>query len=126
MSDKPRRFGNLRRHTKRILIGILGGLVTLFGLVLIPYPGPGWLVVFGGLGILATEFDFAARILRFARSKYDAWSRWLKRQNIFVRILVLSATGLVVVTTIWLVNGFGILNNLLSLSQDWLVSPLFR
>jgi len=126
MSEKPRRYGNLRRHTKRVIIGILGGLVTLLGLVLVPYPGPGWLIVFAGLGILATEFDFAARILRYARRKYDAWARWVKKQNLFVRILILSTTGLVVAVTVWLVNGFGILNSLLSLNQEWLVSPLFR
>ena len=126
MSEKPRRYGNLRRHTKRVIIGILGGLVTLLGLVLVPYPGPGWLIVFAGLGILATEFDFAARILRYARRKYDAWARWVKKQNLFVRILILSTTGLVVAVTVWLVNGFGILNSLLSLNQEWLVSPFFR
>ncbi|MFZ1301307.1 MAG: TIGR02611 family protein [Candidatus Microsaccharimonas sp.] len=116
----------LRRHTKKVLIGIVGGLVVLIGLILVPYPGPGWLIVFGGLAILATEFQFAAKTLEFAKGKYDAWVDWLKRQNPFIKTVVLLATAIVVVLTVWLLNGFGIINSLLSLNQEWLVSPLFR
>lgn len=128
MSDKSvNKFYALRRNTKRLSIGIVGGLVTLVGLVLVPYPGPGWLTVFAGLAILATEFKFASKILVFARGKYNAWVAWVNGQsNIFVKILVLGLTGLVVVLTIWLVNGFGIINSVLSLNQYYLVSPLFR
>lgn len=117
---------SLRRNSKKVLIGIVGGLVVLIGLILVPYPGPGWLVVFAGLAILATEFQFASKVLDFAKGKYDQWAAWLKRQNTFVQLLVLLATGLVVVTTIWLLNGFGIINSLLNLNSDWLISPLFR
>lgn len=116
----------LRRHSKKTLIGIVGGTVLLAGLVMIPYPGPGWLVVFAGLAILATEFEVAQRVLDFAKSKYDAWVEWLKRQSTVVRLLVLAFTGLVVVVTIWLVNGFGIINGLLNLNQEWVISPFFR
>jgi uncharacterized protein (TIGR02611 family) len=116
----------LKRQSKKILIAIVGGLVTLIGLVLVPYPGPGWLIVFGGLAILATEFEFASRWLHNARGKYDASVAWLKRQNILVQIGALSLTGLVVVVTVFFLNGFGIINSLFSLNQDWLVSPLFR
>lgn len=116
----------LRRRSKKVLIGIVGGLVTLIGLVMVPYPGPGWLVVFGGLAILATEFKFAAKVLEFAKGKYDQWAEWLKRQNIYVQCLVLAVTGLVVLLTLWLLNAFGIINNLFSLNFDWVTSPLFR
>lgn len=115
----------LRKHTKKVLVGIVGGLVVVIGLILVPYPGPGWLVVFGGLAILATEFEFAEKVLKYARGKYDAWVKWLKRQHWAVRLLVLAATGLVIVVTIWLLNGFGIINSLLHLQFDFLKSPLF-
>lgn len=115
-----------RKRTKKVLIGILGGLVVIIGLILVPYPGPGWLVVFAGLAILATEFMFASKVLTFARGKYDAWVNWLKRQNGFVKLSVLAGTGLVIVGTLWLLNTFGLVNALFSLSQDWLESPLFR
>ncbi len=119
-------MNKLRSHSKKVLIGIVGGLVVLIGLVLVPYPGPGWLIVFAGLAILATEFAFASRVLEFAKGKYDAWVAWLKRQNLFIKILVLAATGAVVVVTIWLLNGFGIVVALFNLPFEWLVSPLFK
>jgi uncharacterized protein (TIGR02611 family) len=117
---------NLRRHSKRVVIGIIGGVVVLAGLVMIPYPGPGWLVVFSGLAILATEFHFAVRTLEFAKGKYDQWAVWLKQQNWFVRILILIATGMVIVVSLWVFNAFGIMNSFLSLNNDWLNSPLIR
>lgn len=116
----------LRRHTKKVLIGIVGGLVTLIGLILIPYPGPGWLIVFGGLAILATEFQFAARWLHFGKTKYDAWVAWIKRQNMFLRILIIGLTGAVVILTLWLLNTFGLINGFFGWSFDWATSPFFR
>lgn len=116
----------LGRQSKKVLIGIIGGIVVLAGLVMIPYPGPGWLVVFAGLAILATEFVFASKVLTFARSKYDAWVAWLSRQHALLRLLVLSCTALVIIVTVWLVNGFGVLNAVLGLQLDWLTSPFFR
>ena len=52
---------------KRVLVGIIGGLVTLIGVVALVAPGPGWLIIFTGLGILATEFAWAAQALAHAK-----------------------------------------------------------
>lgn len=115
-----------RRHIKRTLVAITGGVVVLGGLIMVPYPGPGWLTVFAGLAILSTEFMFATKLLRYGRGLYDRWARWLKRQPRIVRLGVLSVTGIVIVLTIWLVNGFGIAVSLLGIDAPWLVSPLAR
>lgn len=114
------------RHTKKFLVGIAGGLVVLIGLVLVPYPGPGWLIVFGGLAILATEFVFAAKALEFSKGRYDAWAAWLKRQHWIIKILVLAVTGAIVLVTLWLLNAFGIIVEVLDLPYEQLVSPFFR
>lgn len=53
---------------KRVLVGVLGGLITLVGVVALVAPGPGWLIIFTGLGILASEFAWAARLLRQAKN----------------------------------------------------------
>lgn len=116
----------LKTRTKKVLIGIVGGLVTLIGFILVPYPGPGWLIVFAGLAILATEFAFAARVLAYARGVYDRWVAWLKRQHWSIKILVLAFTGVIVLLTVWLLNAFGIIVKLFDLPYDLLVSPLFR
>ena len=82
----------VKRHTKRVAIGVAGGVVVLIGIVLIPYPGPGWLIVFAGLAILATEFTFAQRVLDTARARYEQWVAWLKRQATWVQVAVRSGT----------------------------------
>lgn len=110
---------------RRTLIGILGGLVVLLGIITIPYPGPGWLIVFAGLGILSTEFDWAQRTLSRVRAKYDAWQEWVEKQRVWVRIALGAATFALVVLTVYLVNGYGIMNSMFNLDQDWLVSPFF-
>ena len=107
-------------HSRRIAIGIVGGVVVLLGLAMVPYPGPGWLVVFAGLAILSTEFERAQRILDHAKDKYDKWQDWVGRQSLPVKILVWSVTAIVVVVTIWLINGYGLINNWLNLGWGWL------
>lgn len=111
---------------RRIVVGIVGGIVLLVGVVTIPYPGPGWLIVFAGLGILSTEFEWAQRLLTVAKTKYDAWQEWLKQQPSYIKALFWSATFIVVVVTIWLLNGYGLINDWLKLGQDWVRSPLFK
>jgi uncharacterized protein (TIGR02611 family) len=98
----------------------------LIGIVLIPYPGPGWLIVFSGLAILATEFASAKRLLETLRRKYEAWMIVFKQQRGFVRAGALLSTSAVVLGTIWLVNGFGITGSILHIPIDWLTSPFMR
>ena len=116
----------VRRQAKKIVIGSAGGLVVLIGVVLIPYPGPGWLIVFFGLTILATEFMWAQGVLDTVRDRYNAWQSWVMRQPVVVKLGIGALTLSVVVVTIWLFNGYGIANAWLGLEQDWLASPFVR
>ena len=52
----------------RIIIGIFGGAVTVAGAIALVGPGPGILIVLAGLGILATEFAWAARVMVHTRT----------------------------------------------------------
>jgi uncharacterized protein (TIGR02611 family) len=90
-------------HSYRIGVGIVGGLIVALGLVTIPLPGPGWLTVIAGLFVLATEFTWAERLLDFTRGQVTRWTDWLKRQAVWVRVLISVATaafvyGVLVVT----------------------------
>ena len=114
------------RHVKRWVIGFVGGIVLLVGIIIIPYPGPGWLTVFAGLAILSTEFTWAQRLLHFARGKYEAWQLWLLAQNRFIRVAFFLLTTIIVILTLWLLNVYGQINQLLSLGLDWLNSPIFQ
>ncbi len=114
-----------QRRVQKFATGLAGGVVLVVGVIAIPYPGPGWLIVFAGLAILAREFPWAARLLRYGRDKYDAWNEWVKRQHWSVKTVTFILTALVVVVTIWLLNGYGLLNSWFNLGQDWVRSPLF-
>jgi uncharacterized protein (TIGR02611 family) len=109
----------------RIGVGVIGGVVLVAGVLMIPYPGPGWLVVFAGLAILASEFAWAGRVLKFAKSYYDKWVDWLKRQPLAVRLLVLAATGLIVLATCWLLDVFSLVGGWFGVDEPWLRSPIF-
>ena len=52
-----------RAKLYRVAFATLAILVILAGIALIPLPGPGWLIVAVGLGMLALEFDWAERLL---------------------------------------------------------------
>ena len=71
----------LGRNLKRIMVTIAGVLVVLIGIVLIPLPGPGWAIVFGGLAILATEYVWAQRLLSYAkRTAVNAKDKVLRKK----------------------------------------------
>ncbi|MGI8615062.1 MAG: TIGR02611 family protein [Nocardioidaceae bacterium] len=84
------------RYPYRVAVGVVGGLIVVGGLAAIPLPGPGWLVVFAGLAILASEFEWARRLLEFTKRRLKAWTNWVGRQPVWVRILVALATAAIV------------------------------
>ena len=57
---KRSKAGNL---AWRILIGVLGGTITVLGAFALVAPGPGVLILLAGLGILASEFAWASRAM---------------------------------------------------------------
>lgn len=81
-------------------MGALGTLLVLGGLLLVPLPGPGWLIVLVGLTVLASEFAWAARLQRFVRRALSAWVTWLAGCHPVVRLLIGSITLLVVVAVV--------------------------
>ena len=90
------------RTVYRFVVGLLGVVITLGGLVLVPLPGPGWLIVLAGLAVLSTEFDPARRLLDFARRRLQAWTAWLGRQGLAVRAGVGLGTFVCVGCALWL------------------------
>ncbi|SFP38253.1 TIGR02611 family protein [Geodermatophilus dictyosporus] len=105
----------------RMGVGVVGGLVVAVGLVTIPLPGPGWLTVIAGLFVLATEFMWAERLLEFTKRRVSAWTDWLGRQPVWVRLAVGLLTAVFV---------YGVLVVVLHLMgvPDWVPGwvPLWR
>lgn len=52
------------KQAKRLIVLMLGTTVMALGAAMLVLPGPGIVVVLAGLGILATEFVWAGRLLR--------------------------------------------------------------
>jgi uncharacterized protein (TIGR02611 family) len=61
----------IQRSGKRIAVTIAGFAVLLAGIALLVLPGPGWLLIFIGLTILATEYVWAQRLLNAAKRKAE-------------------------------------------------------
>lgn len=90
--DRPIRriLGGIRRRIDRhprlrvayrIAVGVLGCAIAVGGLLLVPLPGPGWLVVFLGLAILGTEFAWAKRLAAFTKRQLARfWAWWQARR----------------------------------------------
>jgi uncharacterized membrane protein len=52
---------------RRIVIGVIGGTVTLLGVALIVLPGPAMIIIPLGIAILATEFAWARYVFRHGK-----------------------------------------------------------
>jgi uncharacterized protein (TIGR02611 family) len=77
-----------RRATRtlyRIVVGLLGVVLTVAGLLLVPLPGPGWLIVVAGLAVLGSEFEPARRLLDLVRRRLRAWTGWAAGRGRAVR-----------------------------------------
>ncbi len=76
-------------------IALAGLVVIIAGVVLLALPGPGWLIIFAGLGIWATEFAWAKSLLKSVRRAVGKWTAWIERQPRWLTILV-GGIGLIV------------------------------
>jgi uncharacterized protein (TIGR02611 family) len=56
----------------RVAFTIAAFLITLAGLAAIPLPGPGWAIVFVGLGMLALEFKWAESLMAKILDRLEA------------------------------------------------------
>jgi hypothetical protein len=86
---------------KRIVLEVLGWLLVLAGIAAILLPGPGLLLLFGGLAILSQEYAWAARrvepvqrkALQTAADSVQTWPR--------IVLSGLFSLGLVGVGVVW-------------------------
>ena len=132
-SDAKRRWARWRdglrerptyEFTYRIVVGVVGLVVLGLGILAIPYPGPGWAIVFLGLGILATEFEWAHRLLRYTKERYDRVMDWFKAQGLWVQVLGFVLTAAVVIATLWLFGALSFAAGLFGVEEPWLKSPV--
>lgn len=107
-----------------MLVAVVGLIVLLVGVAAIPYPGPGWAIVFLGLAILASEFYWARRTLTYTRDRYHTAMAWLRRQPSWFQAAGAVLTGLVVVVTMWFLGAVYWMAELVGLEHPLLRSPI--
>ncbi|MFD4457830.1 TIGR02611 family protein [Nocardia sp. NPDC058480] len=130
VKDRGRAFrGHVARRPTlnlgyRIAVGVVGGLVLIIGIITIPYPGPGWALVFAGFGILATEFVWAHHTLNWVRGKYRIVMDWYTSRGWFIKVLGAVGTFALVLVTLWLLGTYSMVAGWIGVDWPWLRSPL--
>jgi uncharacterized protein (TIGR02611 family) len=94
--------------TWRVLVAVAGLVIVVVGIFLLPLPGPGWLIIFLGLGVWASEFAWASRLLQWTRQQVSQWMAWLKQRSRLVQVVV-SVVGVVFLAAVlyacwWLIR----------------------
>ncbi|MFR9750276.1 TIGR02611 family protein [Nocardia sp. 004] len=105
-------------------VAVVGVTVLAVGVLAIPYPGPGWAIVFAGLGILATEFAWARGVLRWLRNRYRSGMAWYSARGPWIQVLTTVGTFVLVMVTLWVLGTFGIVGSWIGVEWEWLRSPL--
>lgn len=68
------RAGLLAR-VRRVVVAVIGTTIVLIGVAMIVLPGPAFIVIPLGLGILATEFLWARRLLQRVKDRIASTRR---------------------------------------------------
>ncbi|MFD8232100.1 TIGR02611 family protein [Streptomyces sp. NPDC059696] len=76
---------------------IIGLAVVVAGIIMLPLPGPGWVVIFGGMAIWATEFVWAQLVLRWTKRKVTEAAQRALDPKVRRRNIILTSVGLVIV-----------------------------
>src|SRR5690606_15187669 len=69
------------KPAKKIAVFVAGVTVIIVGIALLILPGPGWLLIFIGLLILATEFEWAAKHRDNVKGKMEDVKRYAKKRT---------------------------------------------
>jgi uncharacterized protein (TIGR02611 family) len=92
--------------TTKIAVAVVGTLVTVVGVVMLVTPGPAFVLIPLGLAILATEFAFARRWLRWARHQAEKAQQRAAALDPAVRRRRLLLTGVLVLLVVGLVTAY--------------------
>jgi len=84
----------------QVAIFIIGLAVVVAGIIMLPLPGPGWVVIFGGMAIWATEFVWAQLVLRWTKRKVTEAAQKALDPKVRRRNIILTSVGLVIVAAI--------------------------
>ncbi len=64
----------------RFAVAASGSLMVVIGLILLPLPGPGTVLVLGGLSLLQREYPWAGRMLERIQLRSGFLAAWIRAQ----------------------------------------------
>ncbi|MGW6138505.1 TIGR02611 family protein [Streptomyces sp. NPDC055144] len=79
---------------------VIGLAVVVAGVIMLPLPGPGWLVIFGGMAIWATEFVWAQLVLRWTKRKVTEATQRALDPAVRRRNIILTSVGVVIIAVL--------------------------
>ncbi|MDT0471606.1 TIGR02611 family protein [Streptomyces sp. DSM 41014] len=115
-ADEPQKLGSRAPEfvkARRVLhlswqvgVFLIGLAVVVAGIIMLPLPGPGWLVIFAGMAIWATEFVWAQLALRWTKRKVTeaaqkALDPRVRRRNITLTAIGCVIAGALIAVYVW-------------------------
>ncbi|MFF4953882.1 TIGR02611 family protein [Streptomyces chattanoogensis] len=79
---------------------VVGLAVVVAGVIMLPLPGPGWLVIFAGMAIWATEFVWAQLVLRWTKRKVTEAAQKALDPKVRRRNIILTVIGVVIIAAL--------------------------
>ncbi|MFH8681514.1 TIGR02611 family protein [Streptomyces lydicus] len=79
---------------------VVGLAVVVGGVIMLPLPGPGWLVIFAGMAVWATEFVWAQLVLRWAKRKVTEATQKALDPKVRRRNIILTTIGVVIIAAL--------------------------
>ncbi|GLV73551.1 TIGR02611 family protein [Streptomyces hygroscopicus] len=85
---------------------VVGLAVVVVGIIMLPLPGPGWLVIFAGMAIWATEFVWAQLVLAWTKRKvteaaHRALDPKVRRRNLILTTIAVVVCAAAVSVYVW-------------------------
>ncbi|UYM06682.1 PGPGW domain-containing protein [Solicola gregarius] len=92
------------RFARKILFAALGVLLLLVGIAGLVLPGPGLLIMFAGVAVLALEFEWAARRVDFIRDKAMDAAEYGVANWFRILISAAGAVGVFIAGIVWIID----------------------
>ena len=85
----------MKSAARRVGVEVLGWALLVAGIAAIPLPGPGLLMLFGGLAVLSQQYEWAER--RLAPVKYRAFKGAAESVQTWLRVVLSSSAAVLLI-----------------------------
>ena len=83
---------------------VLAFLMLIVGIIILPTPAPGWLLIFVSLGMLSLVYPPMRRLNIRLAALYDVSESWFRRQHLLTQVALgaaLTISVAAIMATVW-------------------------